>query len=360
MNKYLRWGLVALVILALGGYGIYNLLPHTNKDLEESPSKEKGKKSRTLNVRAVIVNEQTLSDGLYVSGNLIADEEVQLAFETSGKLTHIYFSEGAHVQHGQLLAKINDAPLQAQLRKLQAQQKLVEDRLFRQNALLAKEAVSKEAFQEAQTDLATLKAEMDMIEAQIAQTELRAPFDGIVGLRKVSVGAYVSPTTEIALFTKIRPLKVELSVPERYAGMLKPGAPISFSVEGDLERRDAKVYATDSRVDSETRAYKVRALYDNPGGKLLPGRYVNVSLTTQQHERALAVPSEAIVSEMGIDKVYVYRNGKAEPAEIVKGLRTETLVQVLKGLSIGDTVITSGTMQLRTGQQVTLDAVNRQ
>ncbi len=358
MKKKLRWGLVALVLLSACAWGIYNLLPHTNTEMNDAPaSKSKEKKSRTLNVKAIVVKKQNLTDELYVSGNLIADEEVQLAFETSGKLTHIYFVEGALVTEGQLLAKINDAPLQAQLRKLKAQQKLVEDRLYRQNALLAKEAVSKEAFQEAETDLATLKAEMDMIEAQIAQTELRAPFGGIIGLRKVSVGAYVSPSTEIAMLTKNQPLKVELSVPERYAGILKAGAAISFTAEGDLAQRKAKVYATDSRVDSETRAYKVRAIYDNPGGRLLPGRYVNVNLTTQEYTDALAIPSEAIVSEMGIDKVFVYRNGIATPTEIVKGLRTETLVQVLRGLEVGDTVITTGTMQLRTGQKVVLDEV---
>ncbi len=358
MKNKLRWVLVILVLLAACGWGIYNLLPHTNTEMNDVPaSKSKERKSSTLNVKAIIVNKQSLTDGLYVSGNLIADEEVQLAFETSGKLTHIYFVEGAQVNEGQLLAKINDAPLQAQLRKLKAQQKLVEDRLYRQNALLAKEAVSKEAFQEAETDLATLKAEMDMIEAQIAQTELRAPFSGIIGLRKVSVGAYVSPSTDIALLTKNQPLKVELSVPERYAGTLKPGAPISFTAEGDLSQRKAKVYATDSHVDSETRAYKVRALYDNPGGKLLPGRYVNVTLTTQEYTDALAIPSEAIVSEMGVDKVFVYRNGIATPTEIIKGLRTENLVQVLRGLEVGDTVITTGTMQLRTGQKVVLDEV---
>ncbi len=358
MKKHFRWGIVALVLLSAAGWGVWNLMPHANEEMNDKPKVEIGKKSKVLNVKAIVLREQTLSDGLSVSGSLIADEEVQLAFETSGKVTGIFFSEGASVTQGQLLAKINDAPLQAQLKKLKAQQKLVEDRVYRQNALLAKEAVSKEALQEAQTDLATLKAEMDMIEAQIAQTELRAPFDGIIGLRKVSVGAYVSSTTEIAMLTKNRPLKVELSVPERYAGTLKPGAPISFTVEGDLNLRKAKVYATDSRVDAETRAYKVRALYDNPGGRLLPGRYVNVSLTTREFERALAVPSEAILSEMGIDKVFAYRSGKAVPVEIVKGLRTENLVQVLKGLSVGDTIITTGTMQLRTGQQVTLDEVN--
>jgi membrane fusion protein (multidrug efflux system) len=129
---------------------------------------------------------------------------------------------------------------------------------------------------------------------------------------------------------------------------------LEFTVEGDLTPRQARVYASDSRVDENTRTFTVRALYDNPGGKLVPGRYANVRLTTREYAQALAVPSEAIVSEMGIDKVYLYKNGKAEPVEITKGLRTDAQVQVLRGLNVGDTVITSGTMQLRAGQKVSV------
>lgn len=358
MNKYVKWGIVVAIVLCCIGLGYYSFVPRVNGDLKSSPVKEqKSKKSKVLNVRAVVINEQDLSDGLFVSGSLLPDEEVDLTFETSGKITDIYFQEGSHVKKGQLLAKINDAPLQAQLKKLEVQLKLHQDRLYRQNALLEKEAVSKEAFQEAETNLATLKAEIDLMKANIAQTELRAPFDGVVGLREVSQGSYASPTTTIAKLTKVNPLKVEFNVPERYAGVLKVGGNLSFTVEGDLSERKAQVYALDSRVDSETRTFKVRAYYNNSDGILVAGRYVNVALTTRQYERTLAVPSEAIVSEMGIDKVFLYKNGVATPIEIKKGIRTEALVQVLSGLSIGDTVITSGTMQIRTGQKVTLDEV---
>jgi membrane fusion protein (multidrug efflux system) len=143
-------------------------------------------------------------------------------------------------------------------------------------------------------------------------------------------------------------------VPERYAGTLPAGTPLTFTAEGDLTDRHATVYASDSKVDPETRTYTVRALYANSDGKLVPGRYVSVNLTTQQYERALAVPSEAIVSEMGVDKVFLYKNGVAEPVEISKGLRTDAQVQVLRGLSVGDTILTSGTMQLRKGSKVNL------
>ena len=145
---------------------------------------------------------------------------------------------------------------------------------------------------------------------------------------------------------------MEFSVPERYAGMLKPGSSLTFTVEGDLTPRFAKVYATNSQVGVDTRTFTVRATYPNAGGSLVPGRYVSINLTAREYPNTLAVPSTAVISEMGVDKVFLCKNGKAQPVEIKKGLRTEAEVQVLKGLVPGDTVIVSGTMQLRTGQKV--------
>ena len=140
---------------------------------------------------------------------------------------------------------------------------------------------------------------------------------------------------------------------------MKAGTALTFTVEGDLDERKAKIYALDSHVNSDTRTFSVRALYDNSNGKLYPGRYVSIALTTQTFENTLAVPSQAIISEMGIDKVFLYKSGKALPVEIKKGVRTESLVQVIEGINPGDTVITTGTMQLRTGQKVILDSVNK-
>ena len=356
MNKYVKWGIVAVIATGLAGLGIHTFVPHTNEDLKKTPAPNK-RKGKTLEVRAVILQKQSLNDAISVSGSLIPDEEVNLSFETSGKITHIYFKEGGYVSQGTLLAKINDAPLRAQLHRLEAQLKLKQDRLYRQKALLEKEAVSKEAFQEAEANLSTLKAEIEGVKANIAQTELRAPFSGVIGLRKVSQGAFATTSTTVATLTKTDPLKVEFSVPERYAGTLNKGAKLEFTTEGDLKPRQAEVYATDSHVDAKTRTYTVRALYTNANRELVPGRYVNVTLTTREFGNTLAVPSEAIVSEMGIDKVFVYRNGTAQPAEISKGLRTESQVQVLKGLNVGDTIITSGTMQLRTGQKVKISHI---
>ena len=352
MNKITKWSIVGVIVLGSGFLAYQHLMPHENKEMKEAPKEAGNRQSKALNVRAVVLSQQGLTDGIFVSGSLVPDEEVNLSFESSGKITDIFFKEGTHVEKGELLAKINDAPLQADLRKKQAQVKLMQDRLFRAKALLEKEAVSKEAFQEAEANLAALEAEIEGVEAQIEQTELRAPFSGIIGLRQVSVGAYATTTTEVATLTKTAPLKVEFNVPERYAGMLPEGTELTFTAEGDLTTRNAKVYASDSRVDPETRTFAIRAIYPNADGKLIPGRYVNVNLVTQRFDNTLAVPSEAIVSEMSIDKVFVCKNGKAQPVEIAKGLRTDAMVQVLRGLVPGDTVITSGTMQLRSGQNV--------
>ena len=352
MNKFVKWGIVGIITVGLIGLGVRTFIPRPNEELKSAPGKVKNKRSKVLDVKVVVLEKQQLDDAIAVSGSLIPDEEVNLTFETSGKITNIYFKEGAHVSEGTLLAKINDAPLQAQLHKLEAQLKLKQDRLYRQKALLEKEAVSKETFQEAEANLSTLKAEIEGVKAHIAQTELRAPFSGVIGLREVSTGAFANTSTTIATLTKTNPLKIEFSVPERYAGVLKIGAKLSFTTEGDLTPRVASVYATDSHVDAKTRTYAVRAIYSNPNGELVPGRYVNVNLTTREYGNTLAVPSEAIVSEMGIDKVFVYRNGLAQPTEITKGLRTESQVQILKGLNEGDTIIISGTMQLRTGMKV--------
>lgn len=358
MNKKTKWGIIAVIGIGLAGLAIHTFIPHENKELSEKPAKAASPaRNRTLNVIAETIKETSISDGIIITGLLLPDEEVSLSFETSGKITSINFEEGTHVKEGQLLAKVNDAQLQAQLRKLEVQLKLAEDRVYRQNALLEKEAVSKEAYEQVQTDLAMLKAEIDQVKANIAYTELRAPFDGIIGLRQVSEGAYATPSTIVASLTKISPLKIEFAVPERYAGIMKNGANLNFKVDGHLKPFSAKVYASESYVDPTTHTFAMRALYPNTDGKLMPGRFANIDLKTQEFDNTITIPSQAIVPEMGIDKVYLYKSGKAQPVTITKGIRNESRVQVLEGLSLGDTIIISGTLQLRTGLSVTLDEI---
>lgn len=358
MKKRVKWSLVALVGAGLIGWGVYSQMPQPNEELAEADqvmtTQSRGKKA--LNINAVVVRPRILTDEVPIIGSLIPDEKVNLSFETSGKIVEINFEEGTTVQKGQLLAKVNDRPLQAQLQRLVSQLKLAEDRVFRQDALLKRDAVSQEAYEQVKTELATLNADIESVEAQIAQTELRAPFDGIIGLRQVSVGTYASPTTIVAKLTKISPLKLEFSVSERYARDIQVGTNLTFTLEGSLDTYHAQVYARESSLDINTHTLTVRALYPNPSG-IMPGRYASITLKRQEYKDALAIPSQAIVPEMGKDKVFLYRSGKAEPVEIVTGIRTDALVQAVKGLAAGDTVIISGTQQLRTGMDVTIDHI---
>ena len=359
MNKKTKWGIIILVGTGIIGGGIYSQLPKKNDELTAADKIMSGKSKKgrqVLNVNAKIIKPQSLTDEFTTTGVLLPDED--LSFETSGKIVEINFEEGTSVKKGQLLAKVNDRQLQAQLQRLVSQLKLAEDRVFRQDALLKRDAVSKEAYEQVKTDLATLNADIEIIKANIELTELRAPFDGVIGLRQVSIGTYASPTTVVAKLTKIAPLKVEFSVPERYAKQIKKGTNLNFSVEGNLDAFGAQVYAVESAIDPNLHQFTARALYPNVKHILLPGRYASVLLKKDEIENAIAIPTEAIVPEMGKDKVYLYKSGKAEPVDIITGIRTASEVQVIRGLHMGDTIITSGTLQLRTGLAVTLDKID--
>lgn len=358
MNKRVKWGIILIIAAGLAGLGIYQFTPHENEELTAANALPKENKQRTLKVNAQVVKPHLLTDEILVTGRLVPDEEVNLSFETSGKITDIFFTEGTYVKRGELLAKVNDRQLQAQLKRLKAQIPLAEDRVFRQNALLKRDAVSKEAYEQVKTELATLNADIENIKANIDMTELRAPFDGIIGLRQVSAGAYASPTTVVAKLTKVTPLKVEFAVPERYAREIKKGTNLDFRVDGKLDAYHAQVYATESSLDPETHSLTIRAIYPNRNGELLPGRYANIQLKQKEIDDAIAIPSEAIVPEMGKNKVFVYRNGTADPVDVVIGIRTEAEVQIVRGLAPGDTILTSGTLQLRKGMPVEIQAIN--
>lgn len=359
MNKKKKWIITAIILAVFcAALGIYNYYGKRSP-AEESAGEPIAPRSRnTLNVNGLIIRPQSLTDGITTVGNLLPDEEVDLSFETSGKIVAINFQEGAAVRKGQLLAKVNDRPLQAQLSRYEAQLKLAEDRVYRQSALLERDAVSQEAYEQARTELATLNADIDIVKSNIALTELRAPFDGIIGLRNVSEGAYASPSVVMAKLTKISPLKIDFYVPERYASQIHPGTRLSFTVEGRQERFEATVYATETQVDVTTRTLAVRARYPNARGRLLPGRFATVEIRMHEIPDAIAVPTEAIVPEMGIDKVFLYRGGKAHAVEVTTGLRTESQIQIINGLQVGDTLLTSGTLQLREGLPVQLDRID--
>lgn len=360
MNTKLKWGLISAAAVAIIGGGIWYQQPKVNDELaavDAKPAMGGKGGNKILNVNGKLIKPSGLTDEFVTTGLILPDEEVNLSFETSGKITEIRFTEGTAVRKGQILAKVNDLPLQAKLKQLTAQLDLAQNRVYRQEQLLKKDAASQEAYEEAKTKLATLEAEIEGVKISIQLTELHAPFDGVIGLRQVSVGAYATPSTVVAKLTKISPLKIEFSVPERYASQIHKGVNMDFQVEGFQEAFHAQVYAVESAVDKDQHVFTARGLYANNNRKLLPGQYASITLKKAEIGDALVIPSEAIVPEMGVDKVFCYRAGKAIPVEITTGIRTAGEVQVLSGLQVGDTIITSGTLQLRMGLPVTLDGV---
>ncbi|MGC9472434.1 MAG: efflux RND transporter periplasmic adaptor subunit [Bacteroidales bacterium] len=312
---------------------------------------------RVLNVSGLVITPFPLIETIRSSGTLRPDEEVDLSFETSGKIVAIFFTEGARVKEGDLLGKINDKPLQAQLLKLEAQKKLAGEKEFRQRNLLSRDAVSQESYDQVVTELQALEADIQLIRARIAETELRAPFDGIIGLRYLSEGAYATPSTRIARLVKLSPLKIEFSIPERYAGEIGPGYPVEFTVDGTSAPYRAQVYAVDPKVDINTRTIAVRALYPNRNEELKPGRFASVTLQISHMEEAIAIPTESLIPEMEGEKVFVYRSGKAHSVRVSTGLRTESKIQITAGLNFGDTLLTTGVLQLRQDLPVRLDTL---
>jgi membrane fusion protein (multidrug efflux system) len=360
MNKKLRITVTILLILFICGVVFYPkykplLVSKLKKQsISQAPIRQGQQK---LNALGYLVLPTQMSELINSTGTLRPDEEVDLSFETSGKIVGINFTEGTRVKKGDLLAKINDRPLQAQLEKLQVQLKLAEGKEFRQRSLLDKDAISQESYDQVQTDVQSLNADINLIKARISETELRAPFDGIIGLRYVSEGTFTNTSTKIAKLIKISPIKIEFSIPEKYASEIKIGYPITFGIDGTDKVFTASVYAVDPKIDIDMRTISLRALYPNKNEELKPGRYAEITLQLSKIENAVAIPTEALIPEMEGEKVFIYKRGKAQSVKVNTGLRTESQIQITDGLKFGDTLITSGILQLRQNLPIVLDSV---
>jgi len=310
-----------------------------------------------LNARGYLITPTQMSELIKQTGTLRPDEETDLSFETSGKIVGINFTEGTRVKKGELIAKINDRPLQAQLEKLQAELKMSEAKEYRQRNLLDKDAISQESYDQILTDVQTIKADIDLVKAHISETELRAPFDGIIGLRYISEGTYVTSSTKIAKLIKNSPIKIEFSISEKYAAEIKIGYPITFVIDGSNIIYNASIYAIDPKIDIDTRTITLRALYQNKNEELRPGVYAGIYLKLSQIDNAVAIPTESLIPEMDGEKVFIYKHGKAQSVKVNTGLRTESKVQIIDGLKFGDTLLVTGILQLRQNMPVVLDTV---
>lgn len=305
-----------------------------------------------LKVSTFVVQPSPFAEAVTATGSLRADEGVELQAESNGKVVAINFTEGTAVRKGDLLVKLNDADLRASLARAQYRRELAKTRERRYSQLLGQKVVTQDDYDSALNDVNVQQAEMDLYQAQIAETEIRAPFDGVVGLRYVSLGAFVNAATRIATLQRLDKLKVDFAVPEKYTGRVRVGSPIVFSVAGGAAKFKGEIYAIDPRIDAGTRTLLIRAVTENRDGRLLPGAFANIQFNLSELRDALLIPSEAVIPGLDEKNVFVMSDGHAERRAVETGTRTASTVHILSGLAPGEIVITSGLQQMRAGQPV--------
>ncbi len=342
MSKF-TWFIV-FVVLLVAGIIVYNKVLHPKEDA--APTAQTGA-PKDISVSGFVVQPKNLENGILASGTLLANEEVELHADVSGKITELNLNEGSPVAKGTLLVKLFDADLQATLKKLNAQKETAEKTEQRLKQLLAINGVGQQEYDNARTQFDGIKADIEYTQAQISKAEIRAPFNGIVGLRNVSLGAYVSPTISIATLQQVDLLKVDFTVPEKYSSSVSKGNTLKFTVDGFAETFNAKVYAIEPRIDEATRTIKVRALAQNTKTKLFPGAFAKIDLGLKNIEGALMVPTQCIIPDARNKKVIVVKNGKADFRKVETGIRNESFIQITSGIEIGDTIVATALMYVK-------------
>jgi len=322
------------------------------KNANDNPTQKSGLNAMGVNV--IIIQPKELDNTIFSNGTVLANEAVELRSEVSGRIRNISFIEGNRVNKGDLLLKIVDDDLQAQLKKLTLQESLSKEDVQRKTKLRELDAISQEEFDQGQNQLLVIQAEIQLVKAQIEKTEIRAPFEGLIGLRYVSPGGYLSPSMLVTNLLDLDPVKIEFSVPEKYLGQINKKTAISFSIDGNDSIFSGTVYAIEPKINPATRSLTIRAVCSNPDQILLPGNFAKVSILLQKIKDAIVVPSQVLIPDIKGEKVFVFSGGKARPVYIETGIRTENEVQVLSGLNANDTIITTGLLQLKEGMAVTV------
>jgi len=355
MNKNIKKILIAITILIVLAIVF---LPKILSSTKSGAIMPIGRPDMVVPVKAHIVSLETLSNSVYTTGTILANEEVELRSEISGKIIKILFKEGSYVNKGDLLIKINDADLQAQLRRAESKVKLSEEKESRQRQLRDGNLISQEEYDNTVGELNVNQADYDLIKAQIDKTEIRAPFGGIVGLRSVSEGSYVTTATVMARLQDFNSIKVDFSIPEKYSASVKTGDELEFKISGSNRLFQAKVYAIEPKINPGTRTLQIRAICNSSYKELIPGAFANVELNLKQIADAILIPTVSIVPELKGQKVFLYKNGIVNAQNVEIGIREETRVQIISGLQKGDTVITSGILQVKPKSKVKISGFN--
>ncbi len=347
---------IGAIYLYTTGYFNKNKEPQLEEGAAARPAAMRGEpgEGAAIPVDAVVIKTGSLYDVIYVNGSTVPNEEVVITSEVPGKITQILFKEGNYIKKGTSLVQLDITELKAQRERLLVQQQLTKKIAERLEGLYKKEGVSLQEYEIARAEADQVDAELALIDVQIGKRTVKAPFDGLLGLRQVSEGSYISPGTPIVNLVSTNPINLEFAVPERYSSNVDKGTKVSFRMDGSNDDYSAMVVAKEPNIDLTTRTLKLKAAAPNPNGRILPGTYANVTVNLRNLEEAIMIPTQAIVPELEGKKVFLYKNGQAQPVEIETGIRRSDLIQVLKGLNFGDTIITTGILQIRPGTPVAI------
>lgn len=338
---------------------IFSSVSSCNSKKEAAAASGPPRQGGPIVVDAFVVQPNAISDNIEVPGSLLPFEETQIRSEVGGRIVQLNIREGMQAQKGSLLVKLFDKDLQAQLRKLQVQLKISEKTEERNSELLKINGISQQDYDLAALDVENLKADMEAVTIAISKTEIRAPYTGNIGLRNVSLGAYISPTEIIATIRQVEQLKLEFSIPEKYAKEIAKGYTVKFKVDGGSQTHTATVIATENSVDQNTRTLKVKALVNKKHNELLAGTFAKVNLQLGMDSKALLVPTEALIPSARNKQVILLRGDSVKFMVVETGIRDSAYVQVVNGLQPGDTIIITGLMAIRPKSTVKITRVKK-
>jgi membrane fusion protein (multidrug efflux system) len=327
------------------------------KEEKKSQITTEASKMGPLSVEALVVQPSSVSDVIEVAGNILPFELTEIRPEISGRIVSLNFKEGSFVEKNTLLAKLFDQDLQAQLNKLKVQLQIAEKTEERERELLKISGISQQDYDLSLLQVNNIKADIDLIKVNIGKTEIRAPYSGRIGLRNISLGAYVTPTTLITSISQVDMKKISFSVPEKYSSEIKSGMKVEFNIEGNESTYSASVLASETIIESQTRNLRILATVSDQKNNLVPGSFAKVKLTLGKNESAVNIPSQAVIPSARSKQVVIYKNGSPQFVDITTGIRTADNVQVKSGLSVGDTVITTGLLFIRKDSKLKLSKV---
>jgi membrane fusion protein (multidrug efflux system) len=345
-----------IFILAVSFFSIL-LFSCSSKRKQEAEAKQKTPQRPPARTDVYIVKTKTIIDKLEIPGTIIANEETAIHPEVAGRVTGLYFKEGTYVSKGALLARLNDADLRAQLNKLSVQLKIAQQNENRSSQLLKIQGISQQDYELSLLQVNNIRADMAIINTQIAKTAIRAPFSGKLGLKMVSPGAFVSSQTPITTISQTSQMKIDFTVPEKYTNRIKLGQYINFTIEGSDRAYTARIAATEGSVAEATRSLQVRASVQGDHAGLTPGNFAKVTLNFDPDHNAIVVPTQAIIPQARGKKVYLFQNGQAKFIDVVTGVRDSSFIQITEGLKQGDTVIVTGLLTLKPDAKVSLGKI---